>query len=375
MLATLNLLDGAGHDVWSVNTDPTYLEARASPLAQPVEDSVRPRMTPALAWLVFPLVLGAISLGLGLLVDRLAAGPVPGSLLLPLGFCCGDRRLDARDDDLGDGALGSARRRRPRHSGRGRFELAFPARARRVDGLVLGASVAVYLAYLAPVLLSGTATFAGYAKLDDTASWLALTDRILDHGRSLAGLPLSSYQATLQTYLAHGYPLGSLTVFAIGARLVGTDPAWVFQPFLAFQALLLALGVVVLLRPLVRSRWLRALAAFVAAQPALLYGYALWGSVKEVVTVPLLVLLAALAPRLFRPEGGLPRPRPRWSCRRGGDRGPQRRWGVWVACASASLLSCLRCACRGARSSFVRARWPGSRLLSPSLRSSPRVAS
>ena len=29
ILATLNLLDGAGHDVWSVNTDAEYLEEGA----------------------------------------------------------------------------------------------------------------------------------------------------------------------------------------------------------------------------------------------------------------------------------------------------------------------------------------------------------
>ena len=39
-----------------------------------------------IAWLVFPLVLGAISLGFGLLTERLSGGKVAGALLLPLGF-------------------------------------------------------------------------------------------------------------------------------------------------------------------------------------------------------------------------------------------------------------------------------------------------
>ena len=51
---------------------------------------------------------------------------------------------------------------------------------------------------------------AGYAKLDDTATWLALADHVVDHGRSTADLPPSSYQAIVDYYLHLGYPLGSL---------------------------------------------------------------------------------------------------------------------------------------------------------------------
>ena len=45
----------------------------------------------------------------------------------------------------------------------------------------------VFAVYAAPIVLSGQATFAGYIKLDDTATWMALTDRIMEHGRSLSG--------------------------------------------------------------------------------------------------------------------------------------------------------------------------------------------
>src|SRR5207248_9327610 len=37
-------------------------------------------------WLVFPLVLAALSLGCGLLVERVAGLPLPGALLVPLGL-------------------------------------------------------------------------------------------------------------------------------------------------------------------------------------------------------------------------------------------------------------------------------------------------
>jgi len=289
------------------------------------------------AWVVFPLVLGAISLGLGLLTERLAGGTVAGALLLPLGFAAavvvstlltivsGTAPL-ALPAVVALALVGLA------------LEALFPTRPRRVEGLAWAAALAIFFVYGAPVIDSGAATFAGYAKLDDTASWLALTDHILNHGRSLAGVPRGTYEATLQFYLPQGYPLGSLTVFAIGSRLVGTDPAWTYQAYLSFQAALLALAVDPLLRPLVRSPGRRAVGAFVAAQPALLYGYALWGSVKEVVTVPLIAMLAALAPRLFRPEGGLRALIPVGVAAAAVIAVLNVGGGVWVACA---VLPCL----------------------------------
>src|SRR5438874_2246087 len=68
------------------------------------------------------------------------------------------------------------------------FALSLPAAGRRVDWWACGAAVGVYLVFGAPVLLSGRATFAGWIKLDDTANWFGLTDRLMEHGRTLAGL-------------------------------------------------------------------------------------------------------------------------------------------------------------------------------------------
>src|SRR5439155_15126226 len=78
----------------------------------------------------------------------------------------------------------------------------------RPDPWLLGAGVTVFLVFAAPVLLSGQATFAGYIKLDDTATYFAMTDRVMEHARNLAGLDLSSYLRTLQTTISFGYPTG-----------------------------------------------------------------------------------------------------------------------------------------------------------------------
>jgi hypothetical protein len=53
----------------------------------------------------------------------------------------------------------------------------------------------------------------------------------------------------------------------------------------------------------VRRPWLRALAAATAASAALLYGYALWGGIKELSEAFLLILVSALLPAFLRAPG------------------------------------------------------------------------
>jgi hypothetical protein len=47
-------------------------------------------------------------------------------------------------------------------------------------------AVAVYAVFAAPTVLSGRATFDGYIKLDDTATYFAMTDRVMAHATNLA---------------------------------------------------------------------------------------------------------------------------------------------------------------------------------------------
>jgi hypothetical protein len=175
--------------------------------------------------------------------------------------------------------------------------LAFPPWPVRCWKAPVGAAVGTFAAFAAPTVLSGRATFDGYIKLDDTATYFAMTDRVMQHGRSLAGLAPSTYEATLATTVKLGYPTGSLMPIGIGHQLLSYDIAWLFQPYLAFLAAMLALTLYAILGPLLARPALRAVAAFVAAQPAILYGYSLWGGVKELSGAMLLALIAALAPR------------------------------------------------------------------------------
>jgi hypothetical protein len=244
------------------------------------------------AWVVFPLVCGGLSLGLGRLVEAVSGTRLPPALLLPVGSA-----VIVAVTSFAVGIVPSAALITALVAALAAFGLALGG-IRRIDNAALGAAGGVFLCFGAPVLASRTATFAGYIKLDDTATFLSLADRALEHGRSLAGLAPSSYEATLAVSLAHGYPLGSVLPLAVGHELVRLDVAWLHQPWIAWNAAMLALCLYQLAAPVISSRLVRALVVFAAAQPALLYGFALWGGVKELAAAALLATAVALAQEL-----------------------------------------------------------------------------
>jgi hypothetical protein len=237
-------------------------------------------------------VLAGLSLGCGRLLELAVGERLPGPLLLPAGFTV--VILAAQFATLTDATA----------------ELTAPlVVALAAAGLLLvppwrgatrawpaAAALAAYAVFAAPSVLSGRATFDGYIKLDDTATYFAMTDRVMTHARSLAHLAPSTYEATLATSLSLGYPTGSLMPLGIGHVLLSYDIAWLYQPYLTFLAALLALSLNALLDGLIPGRAPRAGAAFLAAQPAVLFGYALWGGIKELAGAWLLALIAALLP-------------------------------------------------------------------------------
>ena len=170
------------------------------------------------------------------------------------------------------------------------------------------------------MILSGQATFLGYVRLDDTATWFAFIDQFFSHGRALSSLPSSTYSLLLSTDLTQGgYPPGAFMLPGIGHALTGIDVAWIFQPYMAVCAGALALCAWELLEPVISSGWLRAFVAFIAAQSALLFGYAAWGGIKELTAAFLLALGLAATARML----SAPRPRVRaTACR---SRSPARR--------------------------------------------------
>lgn len=243
-------------------------------------------------WILFPIAMTAISIGCGLLLEQLANRRMPSGLLPAAGFSVvlvAGHVATAWDGTaefavpvvLALAAAGAA--------------LSWPLHARGIDWWGAAVGCGVFAVFAAPVLLSGEATFAGYIKLDDTATWLAITDRLMEHGRDLSGLASSSYEATLDVNLRIGYPVGAFPPLGIGAKLVGQDPAWVFQPYQALLAAYTGMALYVLTARVIESRPMRAAVAFVATQPSLLFAYSLWGGVKELAAAWAIALLAALA--------------------------------------------------------------------------------
>ncbi len=250
------------------------------------------------AWLAFPLVLLALTLGCGLLLERVSGFRLPGPLLVPAGLAAiivvaqfmtawsATAKL-ATPLIVVLSVIGFALSR---------------ARQPRIDPWAVTCGVAVFAVYGAPIVLSGASTVAGYLKIEDTATWLSITDHVMSHGRSLAGLPPSSYEQVLRATVGSDYPVGSFLPWGVARPLVGQDLAWLLQPYIAFLGATLALALYQLASPFVQSRPLRAMVAFIASQPALLFGFALWGAVKEPVAAALLAFVAALLPGLVREE-------------------------------------------------------------------------
>ena len=192
------------------------------------------------SWLVFPAVLLLLCGGCGLLVGSIPGVTLPGALLPGCGLAvivvagqllvAADRTAELAAPVIALLALAGV------WLGRGALA--------RSSGLVapLAAALVVFAAFAAPIVLSGEATIAGFIRLDDTATWLALTDRVMEHGRSLEGLAPSSYEATLAFNLGAGYPVGVFVPLGVAANLLATDVAWLIQPYMAVLAVLLSLA-------------------------------------------------------------------------------------------------------------------------------------
>jgi hypothetical protein len=244
-----------------------------------------------LSWALFPLVLALIGVGWGLGVERATGTRVNEALLLPLGLAAA---LVVAGTLTAFTALAPTAVPVVAVGAAAGLPLAWAGR-RRLGGWPLLVAAGVLCVYGAPVLLSGQATFTGFIRLDDTATWFNVIDHVMSHGRSVSGEPSSTYSLVYSGDVGPTYPLGAFMLLGVAHTLVGIDVAWVFQPYLACCGAATGLCVYGLIQPTVPSVRIRALAAFLAAQSALLYGYSLWGGIKELTAAFLLVLVMALA--------------------------------------------------------------------------------
>jgi len=120
-------------------------------------------------------------------------------------------------------------------------------------------------------------------------------DFLIGHGPDYTGLDLgNSYGQYLSAYFNTSYPSGSDTLFGGTARLLGLPLIWAFQPFCAFAIAIAAGPAWLLVRRLGLGGWAAGVAAVSATVPAVVYGYVLVGSVKEIIALAMILTLGVL---------------------------------------------------------------------------------
>ena len=181
--------------------------------------------------------------------------------------------------------------------------------------------------------------------LADSAVHMIGADYLIHHGQSYAHLDLAnSYGQFINDYYNTSYPSGADTLFGGSALLLRLPLIWAFQPFNAFL-LATAWGPAWLLARRMRlsGPW-ATLAALTAVLPALVYGYELIGSVKEMTALSM--LLAPAPSSRSTPPGCADRAAARSRSRSCSPRGSPRS-GSPSACGRSWWWSCSRSCSRG----------------------------
>ena len=251
------------------------------------------------ATLLYPCLLALLCVGAGLLVDRVSGGFLPGMLLPAIGAAAliGASQLTTYSVfaapatpyvlaliAIAGFALGWRR-----------LAVALRAGGWRRSGWQLAVPVLAYIAAIAPVLFAGRPSFSSYGVLSDSAFHMLGADFLIRHGQDFSHLDLrNSYGQYLNAYYNTSYPSGADTLFGGSAFLLHVPLIWAFQPFNALMLALTAGPAWVLVRRIGLDGWLAAVATLSITLPALVYGYELIASVKEITALPMILTLGAL---------------------------------------------------------------------------------
>jgi len=249
------------------------------------------------AWLLTPVVLVVLALGLGLLAESLARTRVGTALLAPLGFCVlivlamPVFRLHL------SGAVAAPLAVLCCAAGfvLGRHDL----RARLRPGPLALTGIAAYGLYLGAVVLAGGWTWTGYNFVNDTAVQMLLADWLGGHGTGKPVPPTavgarSTAAESIRIYLETGYPLGSHSALAVVSWLVPAPLAALYQPFIATVAALASVSLGALARRCGLAAGAAAVAGLATMAANLPFVYALQGNVKEVAMAACLAAAAAI---------------------------------------------------------------------------------
>ena len=255
-----------------------------------------------LCWFVGPVVLLGVSLGLSFVLELVSGARVPWGVRPALGLA-----LMMLLAQIGIATDATAELTIPAIVALGAFGLWMGWSGGLYSGPLPGwgilAALGVYIVFAAPVVLSGEPTWAGYIKLDDSATWMGLTDHAFEFGHRTSGFPPSTWEALVDINAGSGYPVGSFVPMALISRVTGQDVAWTLQPSMAGMVAVLTLLLSQIVRTVISGAKASAAIAFIAGQSSMLLGYSLWGGVKEVAAATLLALAPVSAWLAIRRSG------------------------------------------------------------------------
>lgn len=164
------------------------------------------------------------------------------------------------------------------------------------------AGICVYFLSGLPVIAYGHPSWAGWVQLDDTASWFAITNRLMTVGQTGINVINSTYERLIQLIFGtttgsiapdnFSYPLGSFLPFGIMSKLTGIERAWLFQPYLALAAGMSAMVLVVIARERISKKWISFVVGTISLLASTIFSYEMWGGIKEIVILIPLLLFA-----------------------------------------------------------------------------------
>ncbi len=250
------------------------------------------------AWVLFPLVLLAASVGCGLLVRRIAGGTPSRLLVAPTGFalvvvicafaCSYEKSAPAAGVIVSVVAIvGFALEARTKH-----LHLPRPRFGPWVWPVV--AALVAFTAVGGPVFLTGSVSWTGYTRIVDLAFQFDFAQHLAEAGRASPAKGDSSYNIVVAKLIGIGYPGGAQATLGAMAMLIRTNIAWCYQAFLAFATAMGALAIFSILGRVTRNGFMRCIGAAVAIQPTVLYAYGLAAGIKELTTSALLMVVVAL---------------------------------------------------------------------------------
>lgn len=168
----------------------------------------------------------------------------------------------------------------------------------RFEVLPSVAGFITYVAFSLPSLGYGRPTWEGWVKLDDNSSFLAVTDRLMNVGRTVPNPIASTFDRLIQTFFASeanghfSYPVGTFIPFGVVTKLTRVEKAWFYQPYLTLAAAFVAMTFVIILRTRISNHLLLVAFSSVSAIASTIYSYVMWGGVKEIVIIIPLMLFA-----------------------------------------------------------------------------------